>query len=739
MRMLADDSNSSTTHQHTFDTQTSQILTACTNKPIGLPGNDYSTFDFAVKETNDKFNDLPLWQCIPEKSQLEYIQAGTSFPDLDAMLIVTSTYFREDQPICDFIHRIDVLEWTSEYSISSLDDLKSMQLFAHAIQNSPSISTSCAWYEELRRLEELEDAGPPFLDERDNNELESCQANSSIQVAHSQHAHAEATNSSFGVEFIDFLPLDNLLPCEVEVDIPFIENFVQFSHESQVSSDCIPLLLQTILYDACDSLQDELATSESNIPPSKEVKIHIERLDIAEDLSNWTPTPLIAEQTHFTYLKKAISECQLFLGAAFTDPPFFDHVVYTVAELNDTLFPQNDTTAEVYIQQLLLPPSKGDLPSDVLCGMLLEAAFQIWSLATTHTKSSPRISPSAVAISLPMLWTVTTSNLKDLIFPDEVDHLNISTTPVESWNSFEKSDSKPEFVEEVENKVAGETQAYLVERGKRPRDAEAPERPKKLLRAKNKNIPPLSNLAIAHSTPPCSSEKLIGLISIVSQTARHVIWDLSAKKIVQIKETREKTALEHLSLSSLRSKLHSQYLDLKRAKATMSKEELRHHTKNFQDLLFVHTLRLILYGLQEYGFEGCMALIHTCTSNPKYGKLLDAATMKRIRGLLEFFRDQEQLPVVVTPEKRTESSPNEIYVVLVSIDVPANDAVMALISAREDIECIPRELEYPLSFVVSIGVGICIATKDNLLEEITTMQLAFHLAQIQHQFKKVGR
>jgi hypothetical protein len=96
-----------------------------------------------------------------------------------------------------------------------------------------------------------------------------------------------------------------------------------------------------------------------------------------------------------------------------------DHILASsVVNLHDMLFPECIQSHVVTsIQQLLVPTVKDGIEPSAVLSVVHQMASEMWEIAVAHTKAQPLISPSVAAISLPSLWCVASSALKDQLFP----------------------------------------------------------------------------------------------------------------------------------------------------------------------------------------------------------------------------------------------------------------------------------------------------------------------------------
>ncbi|CAK4865099.1 unnamed protein product [Aphanomyces euteiches] len=180
-------------------------------------------------------------------------------------------------------------------------------------------------------------------------------------------------------------------------------------------------------------------------------------------------------------------------------------------------------------------------------------------------------------------------------------------------------------------------------------------------------------------------------------------------------------------------------MTLKQKKGTLGREEMCQLARDIRDLSFVHTLRLMLDALHFHGHEECVALAQICLSSSRTERILGNANTKRLRTIIakRTPKQESAVPTVtVTPDE--EFSARTPFNIFSNVDTPLDEALEALLCADEIFSIHARELDNPLTLILSTQVGLCIFQKETFLDEQSTKCMAFELAQLQHQFQKVG-
>ncbi|ETV83899.1 hypothetical protein, variant 1 [Aphanomyces astaci] len=668
-------------------------------KPGGLP-RDVVVFDmFDVDVTCASITDGILWSTRSDDD----VVAPCLAANVDD-IVETQPMGKIDSPF--------------ELEIESTIDVQGMSMPIYddvtLAGSDEAISIACNWYEELNRRAALEDSVETPLD--------------TIPVKISQH------EPSIVAQDVAFDKVDVLDPFDhhtAAVGIAFhptlLDGCVELTGiDWEHSRQSILFLFDDMSCPDPRTYLDVLVPAAS--PPAHMTKplVEIEPLDVGSNMPSCrTSTSL--DEMHATMYKSTLLDGHLVRPTpkAFS-VSIFDHTS-ACSNLQDALFPQPTSTCNVRIQQLLLPPSAHVHRShDEIAFIESFKAFTRDILAVSHTPALQRISPSTLAIDMPTFWLTASSNFKDILFPDN-EEVNEGAIVPHHCNAGGELQPTPHLIAPEEHSVE--------KSNKRHKPEEPAHRRRKRLRTRSTTI--------EHSTANTTSNghaEDSSLSQSISHAARPLIWSLSSKKVLQIQETPLKSALQHLSIGSLRSKVQAKYLDLKRIIHTSTTiNEKTQRAEIIRDLFYVHTLRLMLLVLDEHGTDACVAFVHTCVTRSKVERVLGPAYIFRLRHLVH--QQEEDEPIVVTPETKfntniiNQSGP---WPILSSVDFPLSDDVAALALRQGDcINVFLRELDPPLSLIVGLQTGICVVEKSIFLDDAQTKEFAYQIAQIQHQFAKI--
>ncbi|KAG9402721.1 hypothetical protein AC1031_007331 [Aphanomyces cochlioides] len=488
------------------------------------------------------------------------------------------------------------------------------------------------------------------------------------------------------------------------------------------------------LFEAHDSAryyqyEDKIILQNSLRQLSPITKITIQRLTIDNNLSCWETALPISNECHTRIFTRASLECQIMCQNTPNPSSIFDHpILLSAANMDDALFPLLDTQHALHIQQLPLIASTKNAFLDGLHEYFHEATTNVWLSAVSHSNVCPRISPSAVAILLPLLWTRSFSTYNDVLFKDIEENESTPQANIERPSSQVPTDDMSEAKSDCA--IIGAT----TNSPKRQCDGDMPttKRLRKQLHFLEKHNP-TQRTELDSSRESITQEDCLHLEKVITETAKPLIWGLSTRRLLLICASNSECQLKSISLGSLRSKLQGRYMTLKQKKRTLDREEMCQLARDIRDLSFVHTLRLMLDVLHFRGHEECAALVQTCLSSSRTEKILGNANTKRLRTIIakRTPKQESAVPVAVTPDD--EFSARTPFNIFSNVDMPLDEALETLLCADEIFSIHARELDNPLTLIVGTQVGLCIFQNEKFLDEQSTKCMAFQLAQLQHQ------
>ncbi|KAF0773232.1 hypothetical protein AaE_002195, partial [Aphanomyces astaci] len=427
------------------------------------------------------------------------------------------------------------IETPFEREIESIIDVQGMSMPIYddvtLAGSDEAISIACNWYEELNRRAALEDSVETPLD--------------TIPVKISTHEPSiVAQNVAFDkVDVLD--PFDHhAAVVGIAFHSTLLDGCVELTGiDWEHSRQSIPFLFDDMSCPDPRTYLDVLVPAAS--PPAHTTKlvVVIEPLDVGSNMPSCrTSSSTSLDEMHATTYKSTLLDGHLVRPTLETfSVSIFDHTS-ACSNLQDALFPQPTSTCNVPIQQLLLPPSAHvHRPHDEIAFIESFKAFTRDILAVSHTPALQRISPSTLAIDMPTFWLTAASNFKDILFPD-----NEGAIVPRHCNAGGELQPTPHLIAPEEHSVE--------KSNKRHKPEEPAHRPRKRLRTRSTTI---EHFTVNANTTSTGQAEDSSLSQSISHAARPLIWSLSSKKVLQIQETPSKSALQHLSIGSLRSKVQA--------------------------------------------------------------------------------------------------------------------------------------------------------------------------------------
>ncbi|ETV99574.1 hypothetical protein, variant 2 [Aphanomyces invadans] len=701
-------------------------------KPEGLPRGDILLDLFGRNSVSHEIHEDFPWKTLrPPSTGSQWGRKCSTNSSNESVVHV-----EEDAPNTVKMRKIEsALEFGSSPAINFHPIDASKEIFESAILDEFtdfSISTSCNWYDELNRWSVLVDS-----------------VNDAIHT--SQVLFKMPTKDDVKDEDIvtfETIALPCTLTCEDVVgEKEILHHNDMWTSNAETAPDCnqltsksrttqsrkpgsgasppqFPQLFENVRCPQPSSYLDEVAPKHilARQPGNNDPRHVIRPIDIGLNLSALDKGQFSWRETNLTTFESArLDDAVVFAGTEDYPTSIFDLPLNNDMNLNDTLFEQESDG--VHIHQLQLPPTNDRYLLDAFLKAFRTGTKDIFDLAVAHTPTHPRISPSTLSISMPSFCLATSSNVKDMgvLYDDEPKSGEsiefVLTQEIPPKEFILVSRTSPE-----KKRKHGETNDNLASK------------PKRQLRCRKSTLQHVNELNTIDPSKQ-DSNATSPLHKLISRAARPLIWKLSSKKVLRIEETASKSALQHLSLGSLNSKLQAKYLDLKRIQSSATLDEKLQRAQIIRDLFFVHTLRLTQQVLDEHGVQGCKTFVRTCVTKSKVERLLGEKYIVQLRNLIRLSQDEEDLPVVVTPEKIPTRNSRPCPV-LISVDLPISVDVNELLKPGE-FNQIHRELEPPLSLIIGMQVGLCVVEKAIFLDDNHTKQFAFQVAQIQHQFAKI--
>ncbi|EQC26856.1 hypothetical protein, variant [Saprolegnia diclina VS20] len=412
------------------------------------------------------------------------------------------------------------------------------------------------------------------------------------------------------------------------------------------------------------------------------------------------------------HYRKAILDCDQFHVSAHP-PSLFDAWPAHLKNHWCDIAPEASATKSdtVVVQQLEVPRLKATLmvPSEALQARAM--------LHQAMTPTDVIICPTIVAMELPMVWSKDAHE-----FTEELDAPTISATDEHIASTLKRSQTD--------------------DRGDYSRAAKRPKSSKAIaykLQDEHETTIGLVNLGddeqgVSDDSSPSSSEELLtSLQTFVLHAARPVIWKLVKCGQFRYQETKTKSALEHLALSTLEA-MELAKVDVLGARRSPDIMERCH---NLGELIYLHTLRLLWHVLQEHGVSGGVMLLEACLSSEVYQKTLRKSHMSTLHSMLQLVAPSPEISNDFTPEKNERErcgSPvrEQPIVLLCAEDFPYREHVSA-----QGRQLVPRPLDSPLGLVLDTSTGLCVAPLAIFLDDGLAQMYAYKLAEHQTVFTKI--
>ncbi|OQR94842.1 hypothetical protein ACHHYP_00880 [Achlya hypogyna] len=588
------------------------------------------------------------------------------------------------------------------------------EVLANAIDNGLG-DIGFAWYEDMGRRADLLESQAPLQETSSPSPLECSQQSEAVEIFSIWTPLSSPTNE--GVAEADSYPL------EITRDI----------YTSRVSNSklVVPRFLDEAVADtrlvdgphrqrsllAIPSQDEALSLSLRNDEAIRDMEL----IPIDNMLAVWNVAATTSPSPDMLTYHKAMLDCdQLHLSTHV--PSLMDHTLLALLSSDlDDWTPTN--TTDTCAIKLLEVPRLPDVPKQGLEGSRASAM-----LHEAIAPTSIALCVAAIAIDIPFIWHNAVAALKD--------HLFVDANEDEAAMACEKTPVEEASVQLVRAKRAPPESDGPTPPDKRPRVAKTITY--KVQDDGNDALDVmdmgLDDDANSPPSPKCSQEQLrSSFTTFVAHAARPVIWKLASSGQLRYQETATKSALEHLSLATLESSIRQHQTQLiKLGPLTAQRtSELTQRCAVFGDLVYLHTLRLLLILLEEHGSGGGITFLEVCLAGETYQKALPPAHFNALRSMLCLVAPEPTPLHVVTPEKRAVSA-NHSKTIICAEEFPYRDTLVA-----SGVRLIPRTLESPLGLVLDETTGLCVCPLTVFLEDALTRQFAYQLALQQELFSKI--
>ncbi|KDO28452.1 hypothetical protein SPRG_06690 [Saprolegnia parasitica CBS 223.65] len=381
----------------------------------------------------------------------------------------------------------------------------------------------------------------------------------------------------------------------------------------------------------------------------------------------------------------------------------------------------------VVVQQLEVPRLKETLmvPSEALqaCAILREA----------EAPTEVVLCPTIIAMELPMVWSKVPSCFNEQLFSAANELTEVLDVPMISATDKRIATT----LKRSQTDDRGDSRA--TKRSKSSKTIAYKQHDEHETTIGLVNLGDDDHDVSAESPPSGKDELLSSLQTFVLHAARPVIWKLVKCGQFRYQETKTKSALEHLTLSTLEAIVLTQQQELAKVDVLGARRspDVMERCHNLGELIYLHTLRLLWHALQEYGVSGGVTFLEACLFSEKYQKALRKSHMSTLHSMLRLVAPLPENAETLTPTKSKletcglplREQPNAL---LCAEDFPYREHVSAL-----GIQMVARPLDSPLGLVLDASTGLCVAPLATFLDDGLAQMYAYKLAEHQAVFTKL--